>query len=80
MELAPAPRGKPQVEVAFDVEANGIVRAKDIDSGREIDEPAEGGPLQSGPLLFNPRPPALLCPPAAAPAGRFRRLNIGRLN
>jgi molecular chaperone DnaK len=35
--IAPAPRGVPQVEVTFDIDANGIlnVRAKDLASGRE---------------------------------------------
>lgn len=36
-ELPPAPRGVPQIEVAFDIDANGIVnvRAKDLGTGRE---------------------------------------------
>ncbi|MGE5704523.1 MAG: molecular chaperone DnaK [Clostridia bacterium] len=36
-ELPPAPRGIPQIEVAFDIDANGIVnvRAKDLGTGRE---------------------------------------------
>src|SRR5438270_8826638 len=35
--LPPAPRGVPQVEVAFDIDANGIVNvsAKDIATGKE---------------------------------------------
>jgi molecular chaperone DnaK len=35
--IAPAPRGMPQIEVGFDIDANGIlsVRAKDKASGRE---------------------------------------------
>ena len=35
--IPPAPRGMPQVEVSFDVDANGIlnVKAKDKQSGRE---------------------------------------------
>jgi molecular chaperone DnaK len=35
--IAPAPRGTPQIEVTFDIDANGIlhVRAKDLASGRE---------------------------------------------
>jgi molecular chaperone DnaK len=35
--VAPAPRGVPQIEVAFDIDANGIlnVRAKDLGTGRE---------------------------------------------
>jgi molecular chaperone DnaK len=35
--LAPAPRGEPQIEIAFDIDANGIlhVGAKDLGSGRE---------------------------------------------
>ncbi|MGO0060503.1 molecular chaperone DnaK [Brevibacillus fluminis] len=36
-EIPPAPRGVPQIEVAFDIDANGIVnvRAKDLGTGRE---------------------------------------------
>lgn len=36
-EIPPAPRGIPQIEVAFDIDANGIVnvRAKDLGTGRE---------------------------------------------
>jgi len=36
-ELPPAPRGVPQVEVAFDIDANGIVHvsAKDLGTGKE---------------------------------------------
>ncbi len=36
-DIPPAPRGMPQIEVAFDVDANGIlnVSAKDIQSGKE---------------------------------------------
>jgi molecular chaperone DnaK len=35
--IAPAPRGMPQIEVTFDIDANGIlqVRAKDLGTGRE---------------------------------------------
>ena len=35
--IAPAPRGMPQIEVSFDIDANGIldVKAKDIGSGQE---------------------------------------------
>ncbi|MBX9571192.1 MAG: molecular chaperone DnaK [Candidatus Obscuribacterales bacterium] len=35
--IAPAPRGLPQIEVSFDIDANGIlnVKAKDISSGKE---------------------------------------------
>jgi len=35
--IPPAPRGMPQVEVAFDIDANGIVNvsAKDMGTGRE---------------------------------------------
>ena len=37
MGIAPAPRGVPQVEVAFDIDANGIVNvsAKDLATGKE---------------------------------------------
>lgn len=36
-DIPPAPRGMPQIEVAFDIDANGIlhVSAKDISSGKE---------------------------------------------
>jgi len=35
--IAPAPRGVPQIEVTFDIDANGIlnVRAKDLGTGKE---------------------------------------------
>ena len=35
--IAPAPRGVPQIEVAFDIDANGIVKvsAKDLGTGKE---------------------------------------------
>src|SRR6202022_1350892 len=35
--IPPAPRGVPQIEVAFDIDANGIlnVRAKDLGTGKE---------------------------------------------
>ena len=37
VDLPPAPRGVPQIEVAFDIDANGIVHvsAKDLATGRE---------------------------------------------
>ena len=37
MGLPPAPRGVPQIEVAFDIDANGIVNvtAKDVATGKE---------------------------------------------
>ncbi len=36
-EIPPAPRGTPQIEVAFDIDANGIINvsAKDLGTGRE---------------------------------------------
>ena len=36
-EIPPAPRGMPQIEVAFDIDANGIINvsAKDLGTGRE---------------------------------------------
>jgi len=36
-DIAPAPRGMPQIEVAFDIDANGIlnVSAKDVKTGKE---------------------------------------------
>ncbi|MEV6057783.1 molecular chaperone DnaK [Streptomyces sp. NPDC052107] len=43
--LAPAPRGVPQVEVAFDIDANGImhVSAKDLGTGKEQKMTVTGG-------------------------------------
>ena len=47
--IAPAPRGMPQVEVTFDIDANGIVNvsAKDKATNKEqqIRIQASGGPL-----------------------------------
>ncbi len=45
MGIAPAPRGLPQVEVAFDIDANGIVNvsAKDIATGKEQAMTITGG-------------------------------------
>ena len=43
--LAPAPRGIPQIEVAFDIDANGIVNvsAKDLGTGKEQRVTISGG-------------------------------------
>jgi molecular chaperone DnaK len=43
--IPPAPRGMPQVEVAFDIDANGIinVHAKDLGTGNEQQIKIEGG-------------------------------------
>jgi len=43
--IAPAPRGMPQVEVTFDIDANGIVHvgAKDLGTGREQSMTITGG-------------------------------------
>jgi molecular chaperone DnaK len=43
--LAPAPRGVPQIEVAFDIDANGIVNvsAKDLGTGKEQSVTITGG-------------------------------------
>ena len=43
--LPPAPRGVPQIEVAFDIDANGIVHvhAKDLATGKEQSMPITGG-------------------------------------
>ena len=43
--LPPAPRGVPQIEVAFDIDANGIVHvsAKDLGTGREQSMTITGG-------------------------------------
>src|SRR5215469_3505419 len=43
--LAPAPRGVPQIEVAFDIDANGIVNvsAKDLGTGKEQSVLITGG-------------------------------------
>ncbi len=45
MGLPPAPRGVPQVEVAFDIDANGIVNvsAKDLATGKEQQMTITGG-------------------------------------
>jgi molecular chaperone DnaK len=45
MGIAPAPRGVPQIEVAFDIDANGIVNvsAKDIATGKEQAMTITGG-------------------------------------
>jgi molecular chaperone DnaK len=45
MGLPPAPRGMPQVEVAFDIDANGIVNvsAKDLATGKEQQMTITGG-------------------------------------
>jgi molecular chaperone DnaK len=43
--IAPAPRGVPQVEVTFDIDANGIVHvsAKDLGTGKEQSVTISGG-------------------------------------
>jgi molecular chaperone DnaK len=43
--IPPAPRGMPQVEVAFDIDANGIIHvsAKDLGTGNEQQVKIEGG-------------------------------------
>jgi len=43
--IAPAPRGMPQIEVAFDIDANGIVNvsAKDLGTGKEQSVQITGG-------------------------------------
>src|SRR5436305_12282033 len=43
--LPPAPRGVPQIEVAFDIDANGIVHvtAKDLGTGKEQSMTITGG-------------------------------------
>ena len=40
--IAPAPRGVPQIEVSFDIDANGIVNvsAKDLGTGRSRTSPS----------------------------------------
>src|SRR4029077_19566073 len=45
VDLAPAPRGVPQIEVTFDIDANGIVNvsAKDLASGKEQAMTITGG-------------------------------------
>jgi molecular chaperone DnaK len=45
MGIPPAPRGMPQIEVAFDIDANGIVNvhAKDLASGKEQQMTITGG-------------------------------------
>jgi molecular chaperone DnaK len=43
--IAPAPRGMPQIEVGFDIDANGIIHvtAKDLGTGNEQQIKIEGG-------------------------------------
>jgi molecular chaperone DnaK (HSP70) len=43
--IPPAPRGMPQIEVAFDIDANGIIHvsAKDLGTGNEQQIRIEGG-------------------------------------
>jgi molecular chaperone DnaK len=43
--IAPAPRGMPQIEVSFDIDANGIIHvtAKDLGTGNEQQIKIEGG-------------------------------------
>jgi molecular chaperone DnaK len=45
MGIPPAPRGMPQIEVAFDIDANGIIHvsAKDLGTGNEQQIRIEGG-------------------------------------
>ena len=45
-DLPPAPRGMPQIEVTFDIDANGIVNvsAKDLGTGKEQSMTITGGP------------------------------------
>ena len=45
MGIPPAPRGMPQIEVAFDIDANGIVNvsAKDLATGKEQEMTITGG-------------------------------------
>ena len=47
--LPPAPRGVPQIEVAFDIDANGIVNvtAKDLGTGKEQSVTISGGSAMS---------------------------------
>ncbi|GAB3478477.1 molecular chaperone DnaK [Nocardiopsis coralliicola] len=47
--IAPAPRGVPQIEVAFDIDANGIVNvtAKDLGTGKEQSVTISGGSAMS---------------------------------
>src|SRR5256712_3769954 len=49
MGVPPAPRGMPQIEVAFDIDANGIVNvhAKDLATGKEQHMPITGGTARS---------------------------------
>ena len=43
--IPPAPRGMPQIEVTFDIDANGIINvsAKDLGTGNEQQIQIEGG-------------------------------------
>src|SRR5207344_3290585 len=49
VDLPPAPRGVPQIEVTFDIDANGIVHvsAKDRGTGREQSMTITGGSAMS---------------------------------
>ena len=46
--MAPAPRGTPQIEVTFDIDANGIISVSAKDKGTEKAKnqiQASGGPI-----------------------------------
>jgi molecular chaperone DnaK len=74
--LAPAPRGVPQIEVTFDVDANGIVSvsAKDLGSGREESVTISGGSgLSSAEITRMAAETAKLAPGASKDAARPAR-------
>ena len=85
--LPPAPRGVPQVEVAFDIDANGIVNvtAKDMATGKEqkitisIERPVEGRRRSDGEGSAEPRVggPGAARPDRRAQPGRLARLSGG---
>ncbi len=78
--LPPAPRGVPQIEVAFDIDANGImhVAAKDLGTGKEQKMTVTGGSSlpkdeESTGCAKRPRSTRRRTTPAARPPSRATR-------
>ena len=74
--IAPSPRGVPQVEVTFDIDANGIVNvsAKDLGTGKQQSATISGGSTLSGMTKNGAAvapwyPPPATTPPEPPPAG-----------
>ena len=72
--IAPAPRGVPQVEVTFDIDANGIVNvsAKDLGTGKQQSVQITGGSALDGVVNDHARivaPSYKSAPPSPPPAG-----------